>query len=278
MFLLGDHNYLTINSFTPQGVYLKDKRDNEVLLPNKYVPKVAAEGDQIRVFVYKDSEDRPVATTLEPFLKIGQFGFLKVVDQGPAGTFLDWGLEKDLLVPFKEQKVEMEEGRSYLVHLYLDQKTQRLVASSKYERFLSKDSSDLEEGQRVKILIAKKTDLGFTCIIENRFEGLIYENEVFEGIEPGTITFGYAHKLREDNKVDVRLQAGGMEQLELGAETIMRVLKKNKGQLSLHDKSSPEEIKRLLGMSKKNFKRSIGILFKKRMIRLQPGRIELIGQ
>jgi len=257
------------------GAFLGDGKE-EVLLPAKWIPEGALEGSTLEVFVYRDSEGRLISTTLKPHLLVGEFGFLKVKQVTQVGTFLDWGIEKDLLVPFREQQGKAKPGDWLLVYLYVDEKTDRIVASNKVSHFLKKTNTDLEEKQEVDLLITQTTDLGLNVIINNEYQGLIYENEIFKDLIEGDRTKGYIKSIREDGKIDVSLQRQGMEQLEAGAQQIMEALKIHGGFLPLHDKSAPEDIQLELQMSKKNFKRSVGILYKKKLVRLQANGIEMI--
>ena len=250
-----------------------------MLLPNKYIPQDVKEGDEIEVFVYKDSEDRPVATTLTPKIQRHDFAFLEVKDVNNYGAFLDWGLEKDLMVPFFEQAVKMEAGKSYVVYLFLDQETDRLVATSKVEDFLEDEDIELEEGQEVDLLVYKKTDLGYKVIINNLFEGLIYHNEIFQPVQIGDKLKGYIKTLREDKKIDVILQKTGYKNIiEPNSEKILEAIKKHDGFLPLNDKSSPDEIYKSLGMSKKVFKKAIGALYKQKVIIIEKDGIYLKKQ
>ena len=265
--ILGKVNTLTANRSTDNGFYLIDDKEDEVLLPNKYVSETLREGDSIDVFVYKDSEDRIVATTANPTIQRHQFAFLKVKDVNKYGAFLDWGLDKDLLVPFFEQDQKMEADKSYVVYLYLDQETDRLVASSKIEDFIEDEEIDLKEGQEVELLVTKKTDLGFKVIIDNLFEGLIYHNEIFKPVSVGDTLTGYVKPLREDGKVDVVLQKAGYKNvIEPNSVLILDKIKANDGFLALTDDSTPEAIYRSVGMSKKAFKRTIGSLYREKLI------------
>ncbi len=276
MFKIGDYNKLTINRKTSVGFYLTDGEGNDVLLPNKYIKKEFQIGDKINVFLYKDYEQRWIATTLKPWIKINEFSSLKVRNVTDKGAFLECGLEKDIFVPYREQSIKMQEGYRYIVYLYEDPLTNRLVASSKINKFLNNDNLNIEPGQEVDLLIFETTPLGFNAIINQKFKGLIYHNEIFQEIKVGNKLKGYIKSIREDNSIDISLQAKGLERLEHGAEKILNYLKQNRGELSLTDNSSPDEIKRILGMSKKNFKKAIGILYKKKQIELHESFIQLI--
>ncbi|MEQ9405731.1 MAG: S1-like domain-containing RNA-binding protein [Cyclobacteriaceae bacterium] len=270
---IGAKNRLVIQRFTPPGAFLADSEGNEVLLPTKFIPEDVEVDQEIEVFIYKDSEDRIIATTLEPYIQIDEFGFLKAKEVTRFGAFLDWGIEKDLLVPFREQIGKMVQGESYLIYLYLDPKTERLVGTQKIQSFFEKMDIRLEEGEEVDLLIGNETELGMNVIINNTYQGLVFENEIFDDIMIGDRMKGYIKKIREDNKIDVSLRKTGLENLESGAEKIIRHLEQNEGFLELTDKSTPEDIQFHLQMSKKNFKRSVGILYKKRLIELTEGGI-----
>ncbi len=265
---IGSHNRLKVLRFTPPGAYLGNESGEEVLLPTKYIPDRLQVDDELDVFVYRDSEDRIIATTLKPHAEINQFGYLYVKDVNKFGAFLDWGIEKDLMVPFREQIGKMEKGNSYLVYVYLDPKTQRLVATQKIQGYFENSTINLEEGEEVDLLIGEETELGLNVVINNRFKGLIYANEIFTDLMIGDHTKGYVKNIRPDKKIDVSLQKTGLDNLEEGAAIIMKTLEANNGSLSLTDKSSPEDIQFHLQMSKKTFKRSLGILYKKRLVQL----------
>ncbi|MCT4580028.1 MAG: S1-like domain-containing RNA-binding protein [Flavobacteriales bacterium] len=268
--ILGKINTLTANRKTDNGFYLIDEKENEVLLPNKYVEENLKIGDSLAVFIYKDSEDRIVATTATPTIKRHEFAYLKVKDVNKYGAFLDWGLDKDLLVPFFEQKQKMEAGKSYVVYLYLDQETDRLVASSKIDDFIEDEDIDLIEDQEVSLIVTKKTDLGFKVIIDHLFEGLIYHNEIFQSIQIGDSLTGFVKPLREDGKIDIILQKLGYKNVnEPNSILILDKIKANNGFLGLNDKSSPEAIYNEIGLSKKAFKKAIGGLYKQKLILIE---------
>lgn len=272
---IGQHHTLRIDRITGPGAFLTDE-ETEVLLPTKWIPENAKVDDLVNVFVYRDSEDRLISTTMTPNLKVGEFGYLKVKEISKVGAFLDWGIEKDILVPFREQNGALKSGTWILVYLYVDEKTDRIVASNKVSRFLKNTNEDLEEQQEVNLLITETTELGINVIINNTYKGLIYQNEVFKDLMKGDRTKGFVKAIREDGKIDVSLQKQGLEQLESGAQQILDELKKNDGFLALHDKSDPEDIQIELQMSKKNFKRSVGILYKQKLIKLEKDGIRLI--
>jgi predicted RNA-binding protein (virulence factor B family) len=272
---LGKLSSLLITRFTANGAYLALHEGGEVLLPKGYLTGNEKEGEEIEVFVYTDSEDRPVAVTQSPLALLDEFAVLEAKEITKFGAFMDWGLPKDLFVPNAEMRLNMEQGKKYLVRICKDHKTDRLIGVSKYEDFLIKDTQGFEEDQEIKILIFEETDLGFKALIENNFEGLLYKNEVFQPIQIGDKLRAFVKKKREDGKLDLQLLPVGREKYEEGAEKILEILKEHKF-LPLHDKSSPEAIKQLLGMSKKHFKQSIGQLYKAKKIRIQTDGIKLV--
>lgn len=277
MLFLGKFNDLTIERSTSVGLFLSEPEGAEVLLPNKYVSEEMTIGDTIRVFVYKDSEDRPVATTQTPFLLRNEFGYLRVRDVNSYGAFLDWGLEKDLFVPFSEQTAKMEVGESYIVFLYLDRRTDRLLATAKWRQNLDNNRLLVKEGDEVDLLVAERTDLGYNVIINHYHLGLIYYSDVFRRITIGLQLKGYVKLIREGNKIDISVEKAGYERIETHAAEIYETLKASDGFLPLTDKSSPEEIENRLQMSKKNFKKAVGGLYKQGLIALEENGIRLIG-
>lgn len=272
---LGKINSLLINRFTPNGAYLALQEGGEVLLPKSYLNGTEKEGEEIEVFVYTDSEDRPVAVTNRPVALLDEFSIMEAKEITKFGAFMDWGLPKDLFVPKAEMAKPMTIGNKYLVRVCKDYKTERLIGVSKYEDFLIKDTQGFEVGQETEAAIFEETDLGFKALIEGNFEGLLYKNEVFQPIHLGDKIRVFIKKRREDGKLDLQLLPIGREKYEEGAEKILEVLKIRKF-LPLHDKSSPESIKELLGMSKKHFKQSIGQLYKAKKIRIKDDGIELV--
>lgn len=277
MIKYGEYNRLRINREVDFGVYLIDNNGTEVLMPARYVPEDAQIGDEIEAFVYFDSEDRIVATTDTPKAKVGELAYLKVVAVSKVGAFLDWGLPKDLLLPYSEQKRKVYTGSHYLVRIYVDDKTDRIVATTKVGRYLEDSVLDeLEVGQEVDLLVCDSTYMGYQVIVNHQFLGLLYKNEVFRNLEPGERTKGYVKKIRwDDFRVDVRLQPDGYGQVEPAVETILRVLNERGGKLPLSDKSAPEEIYEQLQMSKKVFKKAIGGLYKDRKIIIETDEIKL---
>jgi len=258
------------------GLFLMDDSGEEVLLPNKYCSKEMKPGDNITVFVYRDSEGKKVATTLTPKIFINEFALLKVTSVTAVGAFLDWGLDKELMVPFREQKQKMAEGRWYVVYLDLDKKSDRLYASNRIERFLQNQNVPLKEGDKVNLVVWQKTDLGYTVIINHAHKGLIFDNEIFQQINIGDRLPAYVKKIREDQKIDVSLQPVGFRKFnDTNSELIYRKLEENEGFLAFTDNSSPEDIYSLFGISKKAFKKSLGSLYKQRKIEILPDGIKL---
>jgi len=277
MVAIGNYNELEIAKEVDFGVYL-DSEDGEILLPAKYVPEDARVGDRLRVFIYRDSEDRMIATTLEPKAKVGDFAALQVKDTNQYGAFLEWGLEKDLFVPFNNQRDKMQPGRTYVVYIYLDDSSDRIVATAKYEKYLQNEVADLIDGQEVNLLVAGFTDLGYKVIINNKYLGMLYKNEVFRDLSMGEQTKGYIKKVREDQKIDVTLQRTGFGEVKDAAQIIMEKLQSANGQLPLSDHSDPDEIYHLLGMSKKTFKKAIGTLYRQGKIFLHDRHIAVNNQ
>ena len=273
---IGKFNLLQVSRFTDHGAYLIDQEDNEVLLPNKYVEENLSIDDEVRVFIYRDSEDRLVATTLVPLIELNGFSYLKIKDISIYGAFADWGLEKDLLVPFKEQRARMNTGRYYLLSLQIDQATDRLFATTKTNKFLESCSEDYAPTDKVDLLICERTDIGQKVIVDNRFGGIIYSSDLTRELKPGQRIDGYVYKVREDGKLDVRLDPPGRERIDASAEKLLSILEK-RGRLNLTDKSHPEVIREAVGMSKKTFKQAVGSLYKQRLIELQQDQIVYLG-
>lgn len=267
---LGRINTLKINRKSDFGLYLIDEEGNEILLPNRYVAPDMHIGDEIDVFVYKDSEDRITATTETPKAQVGEFALLRVVATNSAGAFLDWGLPKDLLVPFREQKMRMQTGRSYIVYVYVDYNSDRIVASAKIDKFLDNRPADYHQGDPVEILIAQRTDMGYKVIIDNLHSGIIYHNEIFKEINIGDRMEAYIKSVREDGKIDVTLaDRADRRTMELADKILMHLMSHGR-HMALTDKSSPEAIKAAFECSKKDFKKAIGHLYKKKLITLSP--------
>ncbi len=269
MIPLGTYTKLTAKRQLLQGIYLEDEAGDEVLLPNKYIPNSLKLEDEISVFVYTDSEDRIIATTIKPRIQLHEFACLECVHVSGIGAFLDWGLEKDLFVPFKEQNLKMKVGNEYIVYLYNDDESDRLVASAKIFKYLSNEELTVKEGEQVNLLIADPTDLGVNVIVNNKHRGLIYRNEIFQNLELGDQIKGYIKKVREDNRLDVSLQAQGLANIEPSAIRILDYLQMNGGYMTLTDKSRPEEIMAKMEMSKKSFKKALGSLYRQKLVRLE---------
>jgi predicted RNA-binding protein (virulence factor B family) len=275
---IGKFNDLIAARVTEQGYYLKDTEGNEVLLPNKYVPKSFKVGDEINVFVYTDSEDRIIATTLEPNIIIGEFAVLEALEVNKTGAFMDWGLEKDLLVPYSEQRTRIQRGNMYPVYMYLDEKTNRLVGTTKIDKYLERDDIVLERGEEVELLICDQTDIGINVIINDTYRGLLYDNELFQAVTTGDRMPGYIKTIRPDKKIDVSLQKIGYGAVKPGANKILQKLEENNGFLNLTDKSDPVIILAKLEMSKKMFKKSVGMLYKQKKIRIEEDGIYLVDK
>lgn len=284
MIEIGKYNTLTILRDTKVGLFLGNEivdpeGIHDILLPNKYVPNQFEIGDELTVFVYLDHEERPVATTLEPYILLNEFALLRVNYVNQVGAFMDWGMEKDILVPFKEQARPMEKGKRYLVFLYMDEKTNRLVASSKTNQFLNNESLTVENGEEVDLIVSHITEIGINVIINERHKGLVYKDEVYDdAIRTGDRLRGYIKTIRPDNKIDVSLHKLGYQNIEPNAQKILDELKASRGFLRLNDSSHPEDIKTVLKMSKKTFKKAIGSLYKDRKIEMKDDGIYLISE
>jgi predicted RNA-binding protein (virulence factor B family) len=265
---IGKLNTLTVMREAEQGLYLDGDNLGDILIPKRYVPAGTEVDSEIEVFIYTDSEDRIIATTEKPYAMVGQFGAMKVVHVNKFGAFLDWGLMKDLFVPFREQKMKMLEGNTYVVFVYLDLDSDRIAGSAKLDQFLDETPPPFEQGEEVEIIIAQKTDLGFKVIINETHWGLIFKNEIFGNIRIGDKRKAYIKNLREDDKIDVSLQKEGYDRIDSVSKTILQKIEDEGGYLALTDKSSPEEISSNFGISKKAFKKAIGALYKQRLIEL----------
>lgn len=276
MIYLGQKNNLTILRSSAVGLYLTDDEQNDVLLPNKFTTPEQKIGDKIEVFVYTDSEDRLVATTQEPLIMLNQFAALRVVDIAPFGAFMDWGLDKDLLVPAKQQVVPMHEGETHVVYLYLDEETERLAASSKLNKFFVNEHHDLAAGQEVDVLIYEDHFLGYFAVINDAYKGLIYKDEVFRDLEVGEKMKAWVKKVKDTNEIDLSLQKIGFARLEDVKDILYDYLKANNGYTALTDDSTPDEIADALQISKKAFKKSLGMLYKKRLVRIEKDGVYLV--
>lgn len=278
MLKLGEHQDLEILRDTDPGLFLGNEAGDEVLLPNKYRPDDFEIGDTLTVFVYLDYDERPVATTLQPYLTLHTFGYLHCADVNEYGAFMDWGVQKQLFVPFNEQARPMKVGNWYIVYLYLDDKTNRLVGSSKTNKFLSNDELSVERFEKVDILVTHLTEKGANAIVNGKHHGLIYEEDIFEDIRTGDKIKAYVKKIRNDHKIDLVLQPPGYRSIEPNANYVLDELKAAGGFLPLHDKSDPATIKNELGLSKKSFKKAIGSLYKDKQIVIKEDGIELLAE
>ena len=272
MAAIGEINELEVVKEVDFGLYLDGGSHGEILLPKRYVPEGSKPGDILKVFIYLDSEDRLVATTEKPLAMVGEFAALKDVSNTPIGSFLDWGLMKDLLVPFREQQERMKEGEFYLVYVYLDEKSQRLVATSKLDKFLDKTEIDYEVNEEVDLLIAKKTDLGYKTIIDNSHWGILYYNEVFQLLKIGDRLKGFIKNIRPDHKIDLCLEKAGFEKIDSLSLKILSKLKEKGEPLPYNDKTSPKIIADAFHVSKKTFKKALGTLYKKHLIHIDEKR------
>lgn len=259
------------------GVYLDGEELGEILLPKKYIHNDLSPGDVIEVFIYRDSENRLIATTEKPIAVVDEFAFMKVVSVTKFGAFVDWGLPKNLMVPYREQKDILEEGKSYMIYIYLDEKSQRLTGSTKLDQFLDITPFEFKEGDEVELLIYDKTNIGFKAIIEETHSGIIYDNEVFQKLEIGQKVKGFIKKIREDRKIDLRLQKSGYDNINEVMGKILEKIKEQNGFIPVNDKSPPEVISDTFGISKKTFKKSIGALYKQRLIVMDENGIKYIG-
>lgn len=263
---LGDYNLMTVVKEVDFGVYLDGGEMGEILLPARYVPDGCKPGDELDVFLYLDNEERLVATTLRPLAKVGDFACLEVAWINRYGAFLNWGLMKDLFCPFREQKKTMEIGKSYVVHVHVDDDSYRIMASARVERYFSQERPTYNSGDEVDLMIWQKTELGFKVIVDNKFPGLIYKDQIFKAVRTGDRMRGYIQEVRPDGKIDVSLQPAGRRQTEEFSDTLLNYIKDNGGRCALGDKSPAEDIYQEFGVSKKVFKKAVGDLYKKRLI------------
>ena len=277
MIEIGKYNTLRVIKVVDFGVYLDGEERGEILLPNEYVPKDCFPDDYLKVFIYFDSEDRIIATTEVPNIQVGEFAWMKVVSTSSVGAFLDWGLRKDLLVPFREQRDRMTEGKSYLVYAYVDDASDRIVATAKIEKYLGNVPVQYKPGQEVDVLIARKSELGDNVIVDNLHWGLVYRNEIFRPLRLGQKLKGYIKEVREDDKIDITLQKKGYDRINGIVERILEKLEDNGGVLDVSDKTVPEIIYNLFECSKKDYKKAIGTLFKERKIELTATEIKLLS-
>ena len=272
---LGKYNQLEVVKEVDFGVYLKGDEDGEILLPKRYVPEGTKPGDVLNVFIYLDMEERLVATTLQPYVQVGEFACLEVAWVNQFGAFLNWGLMKDLFVPFREQKMKMQKGKRYVVYVHLDEESYRIVASAKVEHFLSTEKPDYQPGQEVEVLVWQRTELGYKVIVENKFSGMVYHNEIFQPLEVGMRLTAFIKQVRPDGKIDLVLQKAGARKVDDFSEVLWQYIKDNDGFTPLNDKTDAEVIYHTFGVSKKTFKKAVGDLYKKRRIVLEEDGIHL---
>ncbi|MBW2351060.1 MAG: GntR family transcriptional regulator [Deltaproteobacteria bacterium] len=272
---IGRINKLIIKRRLDYGAHLDGGESGDILLPKKYVPKKCQLGNEVEVFVYVDREERLRATTQKPYVTVGQFAKLRVVANSSSGAYLDWGLQKDLFVPQREQHAKMEEGKSYVVFVFLDKKTNRVTASSKLDKFLDLQSPKYDEGEEVDLFICNKTDLGYNAVVNNSHWGLVYKNEVFQKLHIGQQLKGYIKTIREDLKIDISLQQSGYKRVDNISQSILKTIKDLGGSIAVTDRSPPEDIYSLFGVSKKTFKKAIGALYKKKLITIDTTGIKL---
>lgn len=276
MATVGRYNTLKVLRETSSGYFLDGEELGDILLPGKYAPRRLKEDDEIEVFLYFDSEDRIIATKEEPYCEVGDFALLEVVEVNEIGAFLNWGLQKDLLVPFREQKLKMEPGSWHIVYVYIDEKTGRIAASAKVDKFLGLQPADYKPGDEVELFIYGPCPLGFNAIINHAHWGMLYAGEVFQPLNRGEHITGYINKVREDGKIDLSLYPAGFKKAQTSAELIIEYLKRNDGFMELTDKSPADEIYETFGISKKNFKMAVGSLYKNRVIEIGQNGIRLI--
>ncbi len=279
MLRIGRFNNLTVVEKVDFGFSLdsEDDRWGEILLPYDQAPEGCTAGDVLEVFIYVDSENRVVATTRRPYVEVGQFSLLRVASMENAGAFMDWGLPKDLLVPYGEQKTRLQANRSYIVYVSIDERSGRIVGSTRIDKFLDQVPADYEEGQTVELLVARQTELGYTAIINDAHWGILYNNEIFQDLHVGKKVRGYIKTMRDDGKIDLSLTPAGYDKVAGIAETILDQLARNDGFLPITAKTSPEELSARFGVSKKNYKKALGSLYKKRLLSIDPDGIRLLA-
>lgn len=276
MIEIGQINTLKVLRETEVGLYLGDEEKNDVLLPASYVKEKYKIGQELEVFIYPDADGKAIATTSKPYIGINEFAYLRVVSANDIGAFLDWGIEKDLLVPFSEQKYKLTEDNFYVVFVYLDEVTNRIVASTKIDKFLSNENLELKETEEVDLIVYEESPLGFSCIINGQHKGLIYHNDIYKEVEIGDEMKGFVKTIREDKLIDISFQKSGFKNVLDSTDVVLEYLQKNNGFVNLHDKSTPEEISIRLSMSKATFKKAIGILYRHRKILIKPDGIYLV--
>jgi len=273
---IGRMNTLHVLREVPHGVYLDGEELGDILLPRREVPKGIKVNDTVEVFIYFDSTDTIIASTQKPKTMVGEFASLRVIDTNKTGAFMDWGLPKDLMVPFREQGYELIRGRHYVVYTYLDRVSNRIVASSKLDKFLSEKAPSWQAGEKVEVFVVSRTDMGYKAIIEGSHWGLFYKDEVFKPLQQGQRFHAYIKRIRSDGKIDLSLDKPGKQHFDVSTQKVLDKLKQGGGYLPFNDNSPPDVIYREFGLSKKVFKRSIGALYKKRVIKLEPHGIKLL--
>lgn len=276
MLTIGNTYTLTAERETAAGYFLGDGEGNQALLPLSLAERPPKIGEQLKVFVYGDAEGKLIASPHIPYAQAGDFVYLRVADVQEFGAFLDWGLEKDLLVPYSQQKEKMVANEFYVVYIHVDHDTNRLIGSSRLENFISLDIGGLEEGQEVDVLVYEESPLGFSAIINNRNKGLIYHSDIFKDVSIGDELKGYVKRIREDGLIDLSFQKSGFKNVLDSTEVVLDYLQRNDGFINLHDKSSPEEISIRLSMSKATYKKAIGILYRQRKVLITPEGVRLV--
>lgn len=274
---LGRINKLTIKTIRDYGALLAGGKSGDILLPGRDLPENCQPGEEIVVLVYKDAEDRLLATTRKPLVTVGRFASLRVVETTAAGAYLDWGVPRDLFVPKSEQLEQMATGGQYPVMVFVDGKTGRLLASSKLEKFLDRQPPNYAEGEEVELLIYDQSELGYKAVVNQAHAGMLYKNEVFQRLVVGQELTGYVKKVRADQKIDLSLKQPGYQAVKDVSQTIFEIIQARGGRIAVTDKSPPEEIYALFGVSKKSFKKAIGALYQKRLITIDPQGVSLVG-
>ncbi len=273
---VGNLNTLAVSRSSDFGLLFDGGELGEILMPKRYVKKGYRAGEEVEVFVYLDSEDRLTAVPEKPKAMVGEFALLRAVDVTSIGAFLDWGMPKDLFVPFREQRVKMRQGESYLVHIYYDRASGRIAASSKLDKYLESSKKFYKEGEEVDLMVWQKSDLGFKCIINNERSGMIFFNDVFQSMQRGEKMKGFIKKVRSDGYIDLCLHKPGYEKVTELTDTILAYIKDQGGFMPITDKNPPEEIYGVFGVSKKTYKKAIGALYKKRLITIEEGGTRLV--
>lgn len=276
MIKLGDYNTLRIVKSVDFGLYLDGGDAGEILLPTRYVPQNTKVGDELEVFIYLDQDEKLIATTLHPLAKVGDIAYLEVAWVNEYGAFLNWGLMKDLFCPFREQKMRMQKGQHYIVYIKEDEETHRLLATAKIDKYLSADRPPYKHGDAVDILIWQKTDLGFKAIVDNQYQGQLYEDQIFQPLHTGDRLTAYVDHIRQDNKIDITLQPTGRRQTEEFSEVLLRYLQENGGHCDLGDKSPSELIADRFKVAKKVYKKAVGDLYRRRLITISNNGIDLV--